>query len=134
MHAPGTTTAGGAVFRVVPRRHHFTISNVIAAKLNPTSTTANDSSGAPPIWASDSSGPSVWLKATAPQGNPPNGTVDLSHSTAAHNPVNHSGHPGSRRTTTANMPKTPGNRASIAERAIHGKAPTSPLIHGNSGR
>ena len=66
--------------RSSPRRHQSTISNAIAARPNPTSVTANDTSGAPPICASGSSGPSVWPKPTTPQGNPPNGTVDLSHS------------------------------------------------------
>ena len=61
MHAPGTTTAGGPAVLVVPERHHFTISRVIAARLNPISTTANDSSGAPPTCTIDNSGPSVWL-------------------------------------------------------------------------
>ena len=49
----------------------------MAARLNPISATANDSSGAPPTCATASSGPSVWPKATTPHGNPPNGTVRL---------------------------------------------------------
>jgi hypothetical protein len=60
MHTPGSTTAGGADFwKSSLWRHHFTTSNAIAAKLNPISATANDSSGAPPSCAIPSSGPLV---------------------------------------------------------------------------
>ena len=84
----------------------------MAARLNPVSATAKDSSGAPPSCAIGSSGPSVWLKPTTPQGNPPNGTVDLSHSWATHSAANHTGQPGRRRTATASSPKRAGNTAS----------------------
>ena len=90
------------------RRHHCTISRAMAARLNPASTTANDNSGAPPICAMGSSGPLVWLNPTTPQGNPPNGTVDLAHSWATHSAANQSGQPGSRRTATASRPNNAG--------------------------
>ena len=61
MQTPGSTTAGGAERgpRSPPRRHQSTISKASAASPKPSSATANDTSGAPPICASGSSGPSV---------------------------------------------------------------------------
>src|SRR5258708_1038419 len=99
MQTPGSTTAGSAAFLLSSLcRHHFRTSKVIAAKLNPVSTSANDSSGAPPNCAIASNGLLVWLKPTTPQGNPPNGTVDLSHSWAAQSAANQNGQPDRRRT------------------------------------
>ena len=83
--------------------------------------------------AMGSSGPSVWLNPTTPQGNPPNGTVDLAHSWATHSAANQSGQPGSRRTATASTPNSAGNTASTTESASHGTMPTNPPIHGSSG-
>src|SRR6185312_5917264 len=60
IHTPGSTTAGGAADRLSWLwRNHFTISRVIAAKLNPVKATANDSNGAPPSCAIPSNGPLV---------------------------------------------------------------------------
>src|ERR1700694_5418771 len=105
----------------------------IPARPNPVRTTANDSSGAPPRWASGSSGPSAWLNPTTPQGNPPNGTVDLAHSWAAHSPANQTGQPDSRRTATASTPNSPGNTAWSTASASQGKTPTNCPVHGSSG-
>jgi hypothetical protein len=134
MHTPGSTTAGGAEVAVSLRRHHFTTSNVIAATPNAISATTNDISGAPPSCTMASSGPFVWLKPITPQGNPPKGTVDLSHSCVAHRAANQNAQPGTCRTKTAANPNSAGNSASIADNAIQGIGPTSPLIQGNSGR
>ena len=131
---PGTTTAGGAAWTLrVDAATTARPPTTMAVRLKPTSTTANDTSGAPPKCAMASSGLSLWLNPTTPQGNPPNGTVDFSHSANTQTPANHSGQPGSRRTATASSPKTAGKSASMVDSASHGAAPTNPLIHGNNG-
>ena len=77
MHAPGSTTAGGAASASVPVATTSRSRGRSRQRLNPTSATANDSSGAPPSWTIGSIGPSVWPNATTPHGNPPNGTRRL---------------------------------------------------------
>src|SRR5580693_7671893 len=137
---PGSNTAGGgggsAALMVAgaPPRHHLTISSAIAVAQLPTSTTDAESRATPPSWTSGSNGPSAWLKATDPQGKPPNGTIDFNHSCAAHTTANQIGQPGSRRTTTANRPKRPGNSAHIIASANQGMTPTSVLTHGSNSR
>ena len=137
MQTPGRTTAGGAASAPgsasSPRRHQSTISNASAARLNPSNVTAKDTSGAPPICASGSKGPSVWPKPTTPQGNPPNGTVDFAHSASAHRPANQTGQADNLRTMTASSPNTPGNTACTIESANHGTNPTSSPVQGSSG-
>lgn len=103
-----------------------------AAMLTPRSTTANDTSGTPPIWAIGSNGPSVWPNPTAPQGNPPNGTLDLAHSCTAHTAATQIGQPGSRRTSTAPAPNSAGNTDSMPASASHGPTPTKLLVQGSS--
>ena len=105
----------------------------IAARLKPTSATANDTSGTPPKCAIASRGLSSWEKPTTPQGNPPNGTVDLSHSASTQMQANHTGQPGSDarrrregRTRRGTGPPSPTS-------ASQGTGPTRPLIHGSSG-
>lgn len=117
----------------LPVRHHFSISRAIAAKLEPTSTTPVDNSGTPPSCANGSSGPSTWPNATDPQGKPPNGTIDFSHSCAPHSTANQIGQPGNRRTTTADRPNKPGNSAEVVASTSQGTGPTNVPIHGNSG-
>ena len=135
MHSPGSTTAGGAAARAAASpRHQRMISSVMADTLNPTSATAKDTSGAPPDVGQRQQRAFGLGEPTTPHGNPPNGTVDLSHSWADHSPANHSGQPGSRRTSTADSANSAGNSASSTLSSSHGSAPTSPLIHGSNGR
>ncbi len=137
MHSPGTSRAGtdGASTLLSGPLccHQRAISITSAHNDVPSRAIAKDSSGTPPNWTSDRNGPLVWPKPTTPQGNPPNGTLDFSHSCIAHSSASHSGQPGSRRTTTANIPNTATNNACNAASISHGTGPTSPLIHGSSG-
>ena len=80
-----------------------------------------------------SSGLSVWLNPTTPQGNPPKGMVDFSHSINAHDPANATGQPGSRRTAMANRPKSAGEQRFHGRQRQPRSGPTSPLIQGNNG-
>ena len=101
MQTPGSTTAGGVAGpRSGSRRRRAatsaTISRPSAARLKPTSATANDTSGDAAELRQRQQRPSVWPKPTTPQGNPPNGTVDFSHSATRPHRANHSGQPGSR--------------------------------------
>ena len=133
MQVAGSTTAGGvsAASTVCGRRdagNHVTISSVIAVALQPTNTIASESSGTPPSRANGRNGPSVWPAATTPQGNPPNGTVDFSHSCAAHNTANQIGHPGSCRTTTADRPKIAGKNAHTSTSASNGMTPSERML------
>ncbi len=78
MQTPGSTTRGSAAASAsaglpCPTSRRPPMPARSAPK--PSSATANDSSGTPPSCASGSNGPSVWPKATTPQGNPPNGTL-----------------------------------------------------------
>ena len=100
----------------------------------PSCATAKDTSGAPPHWARTRKGPPAWLKAVTPQGNPPKGTLDLSHSCIDHRHASQIGQPGSLHTSTAKTPNTAGKLASSSASTTHGTGPTSPLIHGSSGR
>ena len=95
--------------------------------------TANDSSGAPPIAASGSSGPSGWPNPTRPHGNPPNGHRDAQRLPRDPHAAAHSGAAGQPGDTTASAPASPRNSASSARQRHPRHRPDVEPVHGSSG-
>ena len=112
-HAAGENHVAAGGTRVQERAAADHLGRQRTARWRPASP-AKDTNGAPAQCANIRNGPLDRRKAVTPQGNPPNGTLDWSHSCIDHRHASHSGHPGSRATTTAKMPNTAGNRAAEA--------------------
>ena len=75
--------------------------------------------------AAGSSGPSGWVKATPPQGKPPNGKTARSVSPSTQLAAANSGQTGSRRLVIAiSAPAGITRAASIVAKPSHGVAPT----------
>ena len=117
--------AAGPCSAAVPAaRRARTSASTAAASSVPIRATAKLTSGTPPYAASDSSGPSVWLSPSRPQGKPPKGARPRSASWPTHSAAVHTGQAGSRVTRAPAPPRSARYSACITARASHGKAPT----------
>ena len=108
--------AAARVWPVVIRRHHFTTSMTIAAKLNPTSATAKDTRGTPPKCAITSSGLSVLTESDYAPGKSAErdgGLQPLGEHPQRGEPERPAGQPPHDHRS---RPKTAGNSASSADR------------------
>src|SRR5690606_23936379 len=109
-----------------------------AASTPPASATAAETSGAPPSAAKPSSGPSVWLNANRPQGNPPNGIRERSASCPTHSRLVASGQTAGHRSISgdrkaAAAPSTATKLACSPANNSQGRLPTWRLAQLSSG-
>ena len=138
MQTPGSTTAGGAarVGLSSLRRHHLTISNVIAAKAESDQHDRERQQRRTAELGQRQQRAVGLTETDYPQGNPPNGHGRLEPLLGR--PQRRRTRTASRaaaRTATAASPNSAGNSACNDARApATGMRPTRPLIHGSSGR
>ena len=89
----------------------------------PTAATASVTSGAPPTAANGVSGVWPWLKASRPQGKPPNGSRSRRASSPTQSSADQSGQAFNRLTAASAEPRRARNSASSRARANHASGP-----------
>ena len=104
-----------------------------AARDPPSSATASVTAGAPPRAASGVSRLSPWLKASRPQGKPPNGTRSRAASSSTHSGAVHTPQPGSLPASASPAPRGAKNSACSSANANHAPGPATAPDHDSSG-